>query len=655
MVEKGEITVFLAMILISVCALLCVVVESARTAGARCYLRMAADASADSLMAQYHRDLWEQYRVLGLEYDEARTLEREFENFLRPYMEAADWYPMNTEHIQVKDITGLTQGDGRYLEQEILDYMKYGLIDTQWDELDEEGAGRLLDVWKEGNSVSRISELYSSHSREAVRLEKALEAVNSRLMSQKDHWEQGRSCLWELDGRGFISRARKLIRDLEKLPGLVDTYRKRADQLEEKLQESRQRFTEENQDLSSEVQAALEEEISEYESYAAQDGQRRMEVEALKALSRERILWVEDVITMAQEVMDYIDSWEPEDEDDELDEEALWQPVRQRWNSYGMLSLGVEFGVRDKEKEGFLERVRQMAGNGLLELVLPEGTVVSGRTLDLRAVPSAAAGGDHHGFSEEGVKNLFHRLLISEYDIRFFRGFEKEMSEGEFYQLEYMIQGKNKDRDNLAGTVSRLVALREGLNLVHILSDSDKRQEARNLALAIVGGTGILPLVSVVAFLVMAAWALGEALVDVRCLLDGGRIPVFKASSDWKLGLDGLLDLGERGSLGDMGTKDGNEGKGTDYKGYLRVLIFGGYGTDLVYRMMDVMQLVIGREQPGFSLDRCACSVDMEAAVSGKHVFFSAGLWKRSESEDGYVYDTHMAVAGSYLENHKSP
>ena len=34
MCRKGEITVFLAMILFSICALLCVIVESARTAGA---------------------------------------------------------------------------------------------------------------------------------------------------------------------------------------------------------------------------------------------------------------------------------------------------------------------------------------------------------------------------------------------------------------------------------------------------------------------------------------------------------------------------------------------------------------------------------------------------------------------------------------------
>ena len=165
MCRKGEITVFLAMILFSVCSLLCVVVESARTAGARCYLRMAVDSSADSLMAQYHRELWDKYRILGLEYDKAETLEKELREFMRPYMEAGNWYPMKADQIRITDMTGLTQGDGRYFEQEILDYMKYGLLDVDWDELDEAGAIELSGAWKEGNSVNRVSELYSAHSR----------------------------------------------------------------------------------------------------------------------------------------------------------------------------------------------------------------------------------------------------------------------------------------------------------------------------------------------------------------------------------------------------------------------------------------------------------------------------------------------------------
>ncbi len=666
MCRKGEITVFLAMILFSVCALLCVIVESARTAGARCYLRMAVDSSADSLMAQYHRELWNKYRILGLEYDKTETLEKEFREFMRPYMEADNWYPMKADQIRITDMTGLTQGDGRYFEQEILDYMKYGLLDMDWDELDEAGAGELLVAWKEGNSVNRVSELYSAHSREAVRVEKALEIINSTLLAQRERWEQGKDCLEQPDGGRFISQANKMIRELERIPGQVKSYEKRADELYVKLANSRERFLEETSDLSGDVRAALEEEISQYESYAAQDGQRRREVEALTNLSRDRIQWIGDVINMAEEVMEYISNWEPEDEDDELDEAALWQPVRASWSQYGMLLLGVEFGVRDKEKEGFLEQVGNMAGKGMLELVLPEGTVVSGTDLRLSGTPSVQRKTDGGGLKEKdrdgdsqstgfltGARTLIQRLIIGEYDIRFFKGFKKEMQKGEFYELEYIIHGKKKDKDNLSGVAARLVAFREGLNLIHILSDSGKRQEARSLALTIVGGTGILPLVSVVAFFIMAVWALGEALLDVRCLLEGKKVPVFKTVSDWKLDLAGLLEMGRSGSLIDG--EGGGDGSGIDYEGYLRILIFGGYDTDLVYRMMDVMQIVTARKQPGFSLENCVCTVNAEALVSGKHVFFSNGVWKSRGPEDGYAYDTRMAVAGSYLEDYKSP
>ena len=110
--------------------------------------------------------------------------------------------------------------------------------------------------------------------------------------------------------------------------------------------------------------------------------------------------------------------------------------------------------------------------------------------------------------------------------------------------------------------------------------------------------------------------------------------------------------MGRSGSLTDG---EGGNGSGTDYKGYLRILIFGGYDTDLVYRMMDVMQIVTAEKQPGFTLANCVCTVDAEALVSGKHVFFSNGLWKSRGREGGYTYDTRMAVAGSYLEDYKSP
>lgn len=651
--RKGEITVFLAMILVSICSLLCVMAESVRTAGARCYLRMGVDSAADSLMAQYHRELWKKYRILGLEFDSPDTLEREAKEFLSPYMSGRNWYPMKIARMESEDVTVLTEGNGRYMEQEILDYMKYGLIDTNWEELDEAGAGELLEMWKEGGSMSRVSRLYLGHSKEAIQLEKILEKIDGRLKSQTDCWSRASGRLGELDGDGFIFQAENEVRELQKLPGLVKAYEKKADRLKESLDESRERFEAEKENLGPETQAAFEEEIGQYEAYVSQEGQRRQEVARLKEESPARIQWIRGAIAMAEDVMDEIDSWEGGDEEEELDEGALWRPVQRYWEGYDMLSLGVEFGVKDKEKEGLLEQVGSLALGGLLERILPEGTVVSGKKLPLEGV-SSVLGEREEGRQEDGipggVRNLFQRLLVGEYGTRFFKGFQKEGRDKDYYELEYIVNGKGADRDNLSGTAARLVALREGLNLIHLFSDPGKRQEARNLALAIVGGSGFLPLVFLTMFLIMSVWALGEAMLDVRCLLDGGKVPVFKTKNDWKLGLEGLLDIGRSRGLGELGSADQSTA-GLDYRGYMRILIFGAYGRDTLYRMMDLMEINIRRKQKEFSMGRCACKVDMVAAVSGKHVFFLSGLWKNGQGDCGFGYETRMSLSGSYLED----
>ena len=71
---RDRITIFLSMILLCVFGLICSLLESARMAGERCYLEMAAYSALDSVMSQYHLPLWEEYRVLGVEYIEERCV-----------------------------------------------------------------------------------------------------------------------------------------------------------------------------------------------------------------------------------------------------------------------------------------------------------------------------------------------------------------------------------------------------------------------------------------------------------------------------------------------------------------------------------------------------------------------------------------------------
>ena len=614
--KKGEVTVFLAMILVMLMTLLLVMAESARTAGERLYLRMAVDSSMDSLMAQYHRKLWQKYRILGLEADSKGLLEEELKAFLDPYMQAENWYPLKTEEAVVKDMAALTEGKGSCMEREILEYMKYGLVGVLWDAMTEGEAKEALEGIKNASGVNHVSGLYEEHCKEAVALEKALEKLNGKLEQQKMDWEAGISCLKSLDGRGMVKKCRSVIKSLQAVPALVEAYEKQADRLERALSESRENF-ETEEDLEGNSRQLLNEQIRSYETYISQDGERRGQIRSLTERSRENISFMEGLIKEAEDVIRYIDDWEPSDEEDELDEEELWEPVIRHMTGYPVLALDVSFGVKDKEKEGWLERIRSLTGKGILKLVLPEDSKISGGKPDLSQAPSTLSGRGTEHFT--GVSGLVDRLMVAEYGVRYFPHFQKKMENGAIYEMEYVLYGKKTDKENLEASVLRLVTVRQGLNLIHILSDGQKRQEAEALAASITGGMGLLPL-----------------------------------TADWQLSLEGVLKIGAEGKLPDLGeniTVWGNETadesrsgskKGLDLTGYLRMFLFVSYGSEPLFRMMDMMQMNIRKEQPDFLLEKCVCMVDAEAGFCGKPVFFSSGPWKT-------LRKTRFSVSGNYF------
>ena len=60
---------------------------------------MAASSSMDSVFSQYHRELWDRYRLLFAEYETGAEMEADFAGFLLPYLETDNWYPMALEAV----------------------------------------------------------------------------------------------------------------------------------------------------------------------------------------------------------------------------------------------------------------------------------------------------------------------------------------------------------------------------------------------------------------------------------------------------------------------------------------------------------------------------------------------------------------------------
>lgn len=633
--EDGQISVFLSLILICVCGLVCGLLESARTAGARCFLQTAMHSSMDSLFSQYHRDLWEDYRIFGLEHLDEADVENEFSGFLEPYLEQENWYPFELENTIVTDRKVLTDDSGKYLEEEIADYMKYGIWTKEWGEAD---AAETVKMLTEASQVTGMARSMEIQTKDAWKLEKALEDLGLCLAEQKTRKSQAETFLNREDGSNFCDEADKLIEELKRVPKLVKKYEKQADALGETLDKLKASYQEKEKDFSSSVKDSFLAELAEYEAYTDKDGERRKQIAGLPEKAKERIELVREVMEEADEVETYIEDWEPEDEDDELDTAALWRPVQRHFKEYRLLEIPFEAGVKDKEKEGLLNRLRQLAQEGILSLVVPEGMQVSSGRADTANCPSNRA-----AFEEEGL-NLLKQAVTAEYCQVFMNHFCDTGEKENAYEMEYLLFGLEGDRENLVQTAERLLMVREGMNLIHILGDSEKRSQAKALAASVVGAFGLLPLVSITAFLIMGLWAFGEAVGDVKALLKGDKIPILKGKEDWSLSLDNLLEFAAKGSLEGSKSRE----SGLNYQQYLTIFLLLEPGTRLLYRIMDVIERNLGNKNAGFLLSDCAYRVDIQAELCGKHVYFSLGLLKSIAGSEDITYPLAVKVSKAY-------
>lgn len=180
------------------------------------------------------------------------------------------------------------------------------------------------------------------------------------------------------------------------------------------------------------------------------------------------------------------------------------------------------------------------------------------------------------------------------------------------YQMEYIIAGKDSDMENLETVVKRLVRWREVANVIYILSDSAKCMEAQIVALALSAVLLVPELAELVKYSILFAWAYVESLADVKCLMQGGRVPLMKTSADWKTRITNIINFS--GNAPDIG--DG--GRGLNYEDYLRIMLFLEKSQIKNMRAMDIMEMDI-RLTPGntyFCMDSCFDSYLADISIS---------------------------------------
>ncbi len=255
----------------------------------------------------------------------------------------------------------------------------------------------------------------------------------------------------------------------------------------------------------------------------------------------------------------------------------------------------------------------------LPELVTVDNPV-SGRSVsssDLLSKRGAARSGNMTVPAPYG--GIMDDLYFREYLLDRFSCYTKEKKNGALlYQIEYILEGKMTDRENLKEVAFELIMLREGCNYLHAVTDSSMNNACRNLAYLLIGWTGSEGLVDILQTGLLLGWCYGESILDVRTLLDGGKVPLFKSVGDWRLTLDQL------GQLDELLMQDqSGKGEGMTYRGYLRLLLDLHTVEEQKARGLDMVELNLRSDGKlsNFRADNCLVAMKDETSWQIAPVF----------------------------------
>lgn len=201
------------------------------------------------------------------------------------------------------------------------------------------------------------------------------------------------------------------------------------------------------------------------------------------------------------------------------------------------------------------------------------------------------------------------------YSLKYFHHLtNQKKKEGIQYEVEYLIAGKDSEKECLGSVFWKMIGLRFLTNISYVYRDPAKGKEAALLAASILGVTGITPLVSLAKNLLLAALAYGESVIDVRNLAQGKKVPFFKDASNWQMSFSGLATLT---------CKQKNVKQGMSYEDYLFLLLISQKDKKQKYvRMMDIIEQNIRRQVPDFKLNQCGVSYQVAINIRMKRLAF---------------------------------
>lgn len=278
----------------------------------------------------------------------------------------------------------------------------------------------------------------------------------------------------------------------------------------------------------------------------------------------------------------------------------------------------------EDEEEELEAEARQWDGlrkHFLFTSALPDTGTLSQKGVDLSSVPSKRTLSTGVGYADGTENGLLEKQWFISYLCEYMTQAQEmfpafDVSGYLDYQLEYILCGKSSDSENLEQVIGELLLMREGANYAFLLTHANYREKAELLANLLAGLTGNPAVIEGLEHLILLGWAYGESLVEVRQLLGGYELSIYKEEENWQVPLSGLLSL-----IGNPGKYDvqAKQQKGLDYENYLRMLLMLQPAETLAMRSLDMiegeLQQIVGCEK--IHVDHCVEKLTAQIWLDG--------------------------------------
>lgn len=260
------------------------------------------------------------------------------------------------------------------------------------------------------------------------------------------------------------------------------------------------------------------------------------------------------------------------------------------------------------------EDIQAINATGILSMVMPEGFVLSGKSIseEIQVSKRARRYGRGHFPERTQIDGLKEDLLYHQYLGEKFNSAtdQKSADRSLDYEMEYFISGKSSDEGNLREVVKQILVARMGMNYPYLWTDSGKQAEADTLALALATATTHPETKEVFKQLIMLLWAFAESTMDVRSLLSQQKIPMVKNAGNWIMPLSSVFTFWNSDAV--YGSRD--IGAGMDYEQYLQLLLYLKSTETVTMRTLDRVEENLRREKelPFFTADACISKIKLK-------------------------------------------